>query len=294
MRGCDKIGPAQFLGSGWKVVAQLTLAIVVGLAPWPAVHAQLALFPTRVVFEQNQRAAQVELMNTGIEAATYRIHLVNRRMGEHGEFMPVESPGPGERFADELLRYSPRQVIIPPGSSQTIRVLLRKPADLEPGEYRSHLQFDRVPEASGSNNLETLGRGTGAQVGVVIQALVGASIPLIVRHGETRASVTITDLALQAPGSDGKPALALQLNRTGSRSSYGDLVVHYSPLGGPPVEVATAGGVAVYVPNALRRARMPLQLPAGVTLSSGSLEVTYRERAEAGGRVLAQARLALP
>ncbi len=278
----------------WKAAVQFVLALVACLALVPSAQADLALFPTRILFEKNQRAAQVELMNTGTQAATYRVNLVNRRMGEHGEFAAVETPGPGEQFADEMLRFSPRQVTIQPGSSQTVRVLLRKPADLAPGEYRSHLQFDRVPEATGSSNVESLGRSGGDQVGVVIQALVGASIPVIVRHGDTQASATITDLALQPPAKDGKPALSMQLNRSGNRSIYGDLVVQYVLRGGSPVEMAMAGGVAVYVPNALRRARMPLQIPPGVTLSGGHLEVMYRERAEAGGRVLAQARLALP
>jgi hypothetical protein len=52
--------------------------------------------------------------------------------------------------------------------------------------------------------------------------------------------------------------------------------------------------VAVYVPNARRRVRMALAMPDGAVLSGGTLKVSYRERPEAGGRLLAESAVALP
>ena len=75
---------------------------------------------------------------------------------------------------------------------------------------------------------------------------------------------------------------------------YGDLTVRFTPKGGQPVELAKAGALAVYVPNTLRRARMALQVPAGTTRAGGTLNLTYRERAEAGGKMMAEASLSLP
>ncbi|MEO7828341.1 MAG: molecular chaperone [Roseateles sp.] len=249
------------------------------------------LFPTRIVFDK-QRAAQVELMNQGKTAETYRINLVNRRMGANGEFIAIDKPGPGEQFADELLRYSPRQVTIPPGGSQIVRILLRKPEALAAGEYRSHLQFDRVAEASGASSVEDLAKQGGKDLGVVINALVGASIPVIVRQGETQASMSLSELRL-VPGG----LLSLQMNREGNRSVYGDLQATFTTAAGVSFEVAKAGGVAVYVPNASRRVQLPLQLPGttpGQALPAGVLKVSFRERPEAGGKLLAEAALALP
>ena len=256
--------------------------------------ADLSLFPTRVVLEPNQRAAQVELMNSGNAPETYRINLVNRRMGDAGEFLAMDAAAPGHLFADALLRYSPRQVTVQPGSSQTVRILVRKPADLEAGEYRSHLQFDRVADSTDANSVEQAGQPDGKAIGVVITALVGASIPVIVRHGETQVNVTLSDLALlPAVGTSG-PALDFQINRSGSRSVYGDLAVRFTPRVGAPVELAKAGALAVYVPNLLRRVRLQLQVPPGTVLAGGSLSVYYRDRAEAGGKLLAESSLPLP
>ena len=264
------------------------------LAALPA-SADLMLYPTRIVFDQNQRAAQLDLINNGQERATYRISLVNRRMSEIGEFSAVDSPLPGEQFAGELLRYSPRQVVLPPGGGQTIRILLRKPADLPPGEYRSHLQFDRVPEVSAASNLDTQDPKLAAgEVGVQLKALIGVSIPVIVRHGETAASVTLAGLELLKPVAGQAAALAFVLQRSGNRSVYGDLGATFTPQGGAAQEVGKAGGVAVYTPNPLRRVKLELKPPDGLVLARGTLRVTFRDRPEAGGKLLAEAVLELP
>ena len=52
--------------------------------------------------------------------------------------------------------------------------------------------------------------------------------------------------------------------------------------------------MALYTPNAFRRAALSLKLPAGATLTSGQLRLTYHERPESGGKLLAEATLALP
>ena len=267
-------------------------ALFLQLAP-PAV-ADLMVYPTRIVFEKNQRAAQLELINSGQESATYRISIVNRRMSEIGEFSPADTPLAGESFAADLLRYSPRQVVLAPGLGQTIRISLRKPADLPEGEYRSHLQFDRVPEAGGATSIDTAGTKPG-EVGVQLKALVGVSIPLIVRHGETTAGLALTGLQLIKSSSAGQPPLlAAVLNRSGNRSVYGDLGATFTPRGGAAQEVGKAGGVAVYTPNPLRRVKLELQPPPGLALAGGTLRLSFRERPDAGGKLLAEAAIELP
>lgn len=265
------------------------------LALLPANHAlaELMLYPTRIVFAGNQRAAQLELINNGSESATYRISLVNRRMSETGTFSNIDSPLPGEQFAGELLRYSPRQVTLLPGVGQTVRIMVRKPSNLATGEYRSHLLFAQQPEARGSTSIEARNSVAENEIGIVLTTLVGVSIPVIVRHGNTEASVSLTHLDLQQP-SNAAPTLTLSMERSGNQSVYGDLTVSLTPVSGAEQVIARANGVAVYSPNALRRASLALQLPNGQRLTNGTLRVTYREQAEDGGKLLAEAALQLP
>jgi P pilus assembly chaperone PapD len=257
----------------------------------PLARADLMLYPTRLVFEKNQRAAQIELINNGTEPATYRLSLVNRRMSEHGEFRPADPAAPGELFAEPMLRFSPRQVTLQPGTSQTVRVMLRKPAELADGEYRSHLQFDKVADTQGSNSVESQA-DAGGGIGVVLTALVGASVPVIVRHGATSASVALSRLELLGPPT--APVLGMQFAREGNASAYGDLSVTFTPQGGAAQQIGKMAGVAVYAPNPSRQAKLPLQPPPALALAHGTLSVTYHARPDAGGALLAQASLPLP
>lgn len=274
-----------------RLALRAALATLLLALSWPA-QADLMLHPTRIVFDKNQRAAQVELINNGSKPASYRISLVNRRMTEAGQFEPADTPGEGERFADAMLRYSPRQVTLQPGTAQTVRIMLRKPAGLPDGEYRSHLLFDKLPDAEGSTSIESRGAQNG-QIGVMMSALVGASMPVIVRHGNIDATVGLAGLALQRDAAN-NPQLLMRFEREGASSVYGDVSVTFTPRGGKPALLAQVGGIAVYAPNRVRQAALPLQLPKGVTLAGGTLEVAYRNRPEAGGKLLAQASLALP
>lgn len=254
-------------------------------------YADLMLYPTRIVLEPKQRSAQLQIVNRGNKPETYRINIVNRRMTENGEIVAADTPQADEHFASDMLRYSPRQVTLRPGVAQTVRISVRKPAGLADGEYRSHLQFDRVPDANSQSDLEAINKPKAGQVAISIEALIGASIPVIVRHGETMASASLENMALEPPRADIAPTLTFDIRRSGNRSVYGDLVATYTPVGGDPIEIAKVGGVAVYEPNAQRIARLPLNLPEGVALKNGSIKLTYIERPESGSKVIAQAEL---
>jgi len=257
--------------------------------------ADLMLYPTRVVLESRDRAAEVQLVNRGTRPETYRIRLVNRRMSDSGDIVDAPDAQPGEQPAEQMLRYSPRQVMLQPGVAQTVRIALRKPAGLAAGEYRSHLQFDRVPDATGPANLETVAEPDQGQIAIALQALIGASIPVIVREGATSAQVTLDALHLQTAEPPGAaPVLHFEMRRSGNRSVYGDLVASFTPAGGGAAqEVGKVSGVAVYVPNPLRQARLALQLPAGGPWPGGTLKLRYLERPDAGGKLLAAAELVL-
>lgn len=254
--------------------------------------AELMLYPTRLVIEGNQRTAQVQLINNGADSTTYRISLINQRMNEDGSFSSVTTALPGEQFADEMLLFSPRQITLAPGATQTVRIMVRKPSGLAEGEYRSHMLFSQQPEpAVAGTDIET--RDVPVQViGVTITALISASIPVIVRHGEIDAEVKLSHLELLAE--EHGPFLALWMERSGERSVYGNLTVTFRSQGGAETVIARANGVAVYYPNFVRQARLALLLPDGLSLGTGTLHVTFEEPAQEGSKVLADAWLPIP
>jgi P pilus assembly chaperone PapD len=271
----------------------LLTGVTVLLAPMLA-SADLMLYPTRIVLEKNQRASQLELINNGKDTVTYRIGLVNYRMSETGEIATVDTPAPGEQFADKMLRFSPRQVTLPPGASQTIRIMVRKPAGLPAGEYRSHLKIEKLPDPKGQASIEKQKPTGENEIGVVLTPLIGASIPVIVRNGETTATVALSNLELEKPAEGQGPVLSMQMERKGNRSVFGDFTIGFTPEGGAEKIIAQINGVAVYTPNPLRRVKIALQPESGLVLAHGKVRVTYRERPEADGKQLAEAVIQLP
>jgi P pilus assembly chaperone PapD len=271
---------------------RLTLFLLL-ILPVSHALAEMMLYPTRIVFAGNQRAAQLELINNGTESATYRISLVNRRMSETGAFSGIDVPLPGEQFAEDMLRYSPRQVTLAPGAGQAVRIMVRKPANLAPGEYRSHMLFAKQPDPKGRSSVESSNATADNEIGITLTALVGASIPVIVRHGNTDASVALTQLDLRRPA-DKAPVLGFVMERSGNQSVYGDLTISFTPHSGREQVIARANGVAIYTPNPLRRASITLGQLNGSRLTNGALRVTYREQAEDGSALLAETVLQLP
>ncbi|MEN8169273.1 MAG: molecular chaperone [Pseudomonadota bacterium] len=239
--------------------------------------ANLMVTPSRIVFEDRTRTAQVTLLNTGDETGSFRIKFIRQQMTKNGQFVEVKADEKG-MFSDPMLRYSPRQISLPPGQSQVIRLMLRKPRNLEKGEYRSHLLFQSIPKSSKSG-LESAIKSEQKGITVEIVPVVGISIPAIVRHGKLESSLTL-DNARIIPADDANPTarISVDMNRSGNQSVYGDFRAIFTPSdGGAPMTIALVNGVAVYTPNALRKFSIPLRIPQGITLENGNVRVIFLE-----------------
>lgn len=257
--------------------------------------ANLLVTPSRVVFEERDRSAQVTLLNTGDETGSFRISLIRQQMTEDGQFVTVEDDEPGF-YADTMLRYSPRQITLPPGQPQVVRLMLRKPRQLEDGEYRSHMLFQSIPQASKSSLEAAMGEKPQG-ISVEIIPVVGISIPVIVRHGKLESTITLDNAqALPASGELNPALIKVDMHRSGSKSVYGDFRAVYTPKGGgEPLIIGLVNGVAVYTPNNLRRFTMPLNIPPGISLKDGRIRIIFLEsgRDEKTG-LLAETEITLP
>lgn len=254
---------------------------------------QLMVAPTRVVFDNRDRSAEVSVMNTGDETASYRISFVRKRMTVTGDFETVTEALPGEQFSDEMIRYSPRQIDLPPGKSQTIRLLLRKPGKIEDGEYRSHLLFQNVPRIK-QQSIDTLAQPDSQDISVTLTPIIGITIPVIVRQGVAKVVTTLKQLELQRPSqTDPTYKLGFNIERDGNQSVYGDIAVYYKPKSGQAKVIGRANGVAVYTPNVVRRVQLVLAVPDGTQIEHGTISVEYRARPEDGDEVFAKAELLL-
>ena len=255
-------------------------------------RSQLIVAPTRIVFSDKMRSSQVTILNAGDETETFRISFVNKRMTVDGEFKEIKEAKIGELFADKMVRYTPRQVELKPGQSQVVRLGLRKPANLDHGEYRSHMLFKAVPKDA-SRDIESSKSAEGIKI--QLTAVIAISIPVIVRHGDTEASVSIVSASYQErqPKED-YPYIVLDLQRSGNRSVYGDFLAEFVDSDGSRKVISQAKGIAFYTPDKERRVRLPLVAPPGLELVNGVIQVFYRGPVDQGGKIMAQAQIKIP
>lgn len=280
----------------------ISLALFLLLAGWtrlagqgagaPAPKAGLQVAPTRVVFDNRRRTTTVSITNTGGAQGHYRLSLMRLEMDDNGGCteQPLER-GSAHAELQDMLLFAPREVTLNPLESQTVRIQVRKPENLAPGEYRSHLLFRAVPPA------EAPSTATG-EMRVQLRPVFGVSIPLIVRHGDLTGAAKLAGLEL-VPVKSGdpagaKPSLRVRIDRSGNASVFGNLTVTFVPAaGGKLTVVGIVNGLAVYTPNAYRTVEISLNVPPGMELRHGSLRVRYG-KSETAADVLAEAALALP
>lgn len=274
--GYININIRSFLGylSGYRFLSFLLFVITLLLSL--NCSATLLITPSRVVFEDRARTSQVTLVNKGTEITTYRISFIRQNMTEDGKFVPVEENEEG-LYSDKMVRYSPRQIILEPGQTQIVRLMLRKPRDLADGEYRSHMLLQALPKVTQSDISKAVEEGS-EDITVEITTIIGVSIPVIVRNGKLNNELNLTN-ASYVKSSDPrlKSYVALDMKRTGNQSSYGDFRVTYINENEQAVIVGNVKGVAVYTPNSLRRFRIPVNSPEGTEYNKGHFHITYSE-----------------
>ena len=209
----------------------------------------LLVAPTRLVLD-GRKGAEIILNNIGDEPATYRVSVEFRRMTEKGELVEVPSPNATDRAAEDMIVYAPRKVTLAPHEPQAIRIAARAPQGLPDGEYRVHMLFRAIPPAT------PVVQPSGEQPkGVQFQLtpIYGVTIPVIVRLGNLEAAAGIANVQLERSGSGA--AVGLDLTRTGTRSTYGEVRVLKHGVKDP---VAIQKGVAIYTEVAQRHVSIVL------------------------------------
>ena len=261
----------------------LLSAAALGAAASPALASgDLLVAPTRIILD-GSRGTEVVLSNIGSAPATYRISLEIKRMTAAGGLDEIaeENATPAERAALDMIVFSPRRVTLPPNQPQVVRVGVRVPEGLPPGEYRAHMLFRAVPDVVPAVGAEAKPEGAG--VSIALTPIYGITIPVIVRVGDLGAEAVIGD-AWVSEGADG-PAFNFDLSRTGSRSVYGDIEVTRPGVAEP---LLVARGIAVYPEVGARK--VSLRVPDEVAAKlKGPVRIRYSDDREIGGGTIDEA-----
>ncbi|MBF0204169.1 MAG: molecular chaperone, partial [Desulfamplus sp.] len=231
------------------------------------------LTPTRVVFEGRTRAEVVRLINTNETSCSYRISLVTIRMDDFGNKTEVESPTPEELAVQNMIRFSPRSATIAPSQWQTIRLMVRKPSDLAPGEYRVQLKVVPLPDPASPSDSSSKNKDNG-KIGIQINYIVAMSIPIIIRHGKGDVKVIPESTVLQKSESNNDYFLETGVIRDGLFSLYGDITAFHTPLGGGErIKIGEIKGISIYTPNTKQILKIPVSIQNPLSLYQGKIDI---------------------
>ena len=267
-------------------LAAAALALPILAAPTTAAAGigDLLVAPTRLVLD-GRKGAEVILNNIGEEPATYRISVEFRRMTPDGGLVDVAEPSAEDKLAEEMIVFAPRRVTLAPRQPQSVRVSARAPKGLPDGEYRVHLLFRAVPPARPVTAQPPAETPKGLRF--ALTPVYGVTIPVIVRFGNLQAKAGIANVQLEER--DGKPAVALDLSRSGDRSTFGEVRVLKPGVKDP---IAIQKAVAVYKEVTTRRVSIPVNETFKGPLS-GPVTVQYVENYDDGSRTIAETQAVL-
>lgn len=239
---------------------------LIGFQTASLAQSRIDITPRRVVIEARERSGEITLLNLGNDEGTFRIALLNYRQGEDGVYTRLESPLNPIFDPEQVLRLSPRQFTLPSQGRQKVRFSIRKPADLPDGEYRFHILATRMADFGPPSPI-----GQGEKV-AAMATNIATAIPVIVRHGQTQVSATITDLSYMPANAEGKPEAKLTINREGNISTLGVLKAYWTPAGGQPQDVGTLANMNVFTDITKRFVAMPLKISLD---GPGTLRIVY-------------------
>lgn len=259
--------------------ARLFLVVPMLMIAAPTAQAgvgDLLVAPTRIVLN-GRRGTEVILNNIGDDVATYRVTAELRRMGPDGRLIDVTDPSAAEKAAQEMVLYAPRRITLPPNQPQAIRLSARAPEGLADGEYRVHLLFRAVPPPRPQVAPQKV-EGIAFQ----LTPVYGVTIPVIVRLGNLEAKAGLSNI--RKVTEEGKPAIALDISRSGDRSTFGEVRVLKAGIAEP---IALVRGVAVYTELGQRSLTIPID-PAQVANATGNVTVQYVEPTDTGPVTIAE------
>ncbi|MEM6780637.1 MAG: hypothetical protein AAF569_02110 [Pseudomonadota bacterium] len=224
----------------------------------------------RIEFEGTKRTEVLTIINNEAQPRTYRMGWKRMKMTEDKALVNIDDDEvvPGLEGVENMVRFAPRRVTIPPGGSQQVRLMLRKPRDLPEGEYRSH--FWVQPEAD-ATRFEAEAPSSPTASAVSLRMLAGITLPVIVRNGNLTATGAFESGSAQIKGD--KIEINLLLTRSGNRSLYGDIDMVCS--GGGQQQIQSVRGVAVYAEVERRNLRFNMPAPADINICR-EVTITYR------------------
>ncbi len=213
-------------------IASALLTMAIALEAFA--QAPLFISPQRVELFDNRRSEVLTVTNRTERAAAYELGLEDYSMSETGITQRVDAL---ENSARRMIRFSPRQFVLQPGETQTIRVLGRRTTQLNDGTYRTHMVFREVevPEVGPTDRSPAPG-GTSFGIGFRFNV----AIPVVVSVGEYSGAIDVESASIEAN------ELQVKLRREGNADAAVRMSAEWVMPDGVTREVVPESVIRIY------------------------------------------------
>lgn len=254
-----------------KYIFRLGLTALLLLTMHAPAFAQLLITPLQVVMEGRDRSAQIVLINTSDTTNTYKIEWIQyTQIDGPGGYIPTDETLKGDtRYLKDFAVFTPRQITLDPGDKQTVRVAVRRPADLADGEYRSHLKF-RILTSLKERNTTFDGRQLkDDEISLGVQVAASYTIPVVYRVGAYDSTISIGQPSFETKG-NGTLQIKIPLQREGLHGVISEAQVFHTPTGGDRTLIGALGNANLFSEIDQRFVNVSTQVTG---LTPGDLEI---------------------
>ncbi len=232
----------------------------------------LMLSPGTLALNERQRAGAITVGTTGEAMVTFEVTDSFFHQRPDGQLVEAD-PASAEGSAADFVRVGPRRFVAEPGRGQQVRVAVRPPRDLAPGEYRLHLTMAAMGDSAGEPE-EVIRGETAEGLSVVIPIRVARAVRVLYRHEVRPEGGKLNGLTRSREGD--QVDLGFDVARLGPTSLIAETTIVAQGANGKELARWPGPGISLYRENDQRRynATVPAgEIPANSRLCV-RLEVT--------------------
>lgn len=172
----------------------------------------------RIYLDEDNRNVSFVIFNRESSYQDCALNLIHNSFDVDSNMQHLPHDLIPENSAQDWIRFSPREFVLTPAQTQTVRFTMRRKANAQDGEFRSYLLIDCGVAPSPEDKDKPTPQ-------VNLQTKLIHSVPIIVRSGKLQAEVWFDNIKF----SDN--LMTATLNRKGTRSVYGDVELIHKKTG---------------------------------------------------------------
>ena len=170
----------------------------------------IGLSAFRIYLDSDKPQTSFMIYNHDTQPQDCKLLLRHYTYDANGKMSEYKGTEPLPNSADDWIRFSPKRFVLTPANNQTVKFMMRRRANSEPDEYPSYVSLDCGAEVK-------IDKDGKKKSKLSVAPKLVHNLPIIVRTGKLNAQMTFSDINIT------NKSVEFTLNRSGSRSVYGDV-----------------------------------------------------------------------